>query len=324
MSEHLKLLSLLADGKPHSGEELARLLGVEQKTVPNLLGIIAEIGVDCTDGEGQGYCWTDPVELLESNAITSYLGATAGSLLSSLAVLGEIDSTNRFLMDAARDGAPGGYACVAEYQSRGQGRRGRGFVSPIGNIYLSVLWRFVQDASFLSGLSVAIGVVVAEVCQRLGVTEAGVKWPNDVLWQGRKLSGILVETQTDPMAGVAVVVGVGLNFRMAKEPGASIGQSWVDIQSAAQCLPNRNEAVGCLLEAILLGLEEFSSHGFTPFKSRWNQNDVMKGRPVVLRGNDDSIEGLANGVDEIGALLLDVDGVTRSVMTGDLSLRLQE
>lgn len=324
MSEHLKLLSLLADGKPHSGEELARLLGVEQKTVPNLFGVVAEIGVDCTDGEGQGYCWADPVELLESNAITSYLGSHACSLLSSLAVLGEIDSTNRFLMDAARDGALCGYACVAEYQSRGQGRRGRGFVSPIGNIYLSVLWRFDQDASFLSGLSVAIGVVVAEVCQRLGVTEAGVKWPNDVLWQGRKLSGILVETQTDPMAGVAVVVGVGLNFRMAKKPGASIGQSWVDIQSAAECLPNRNKAVGCLLEAILLALEQFSTHGFTPFKSRWNQNDVMKGRPVVLRGNDDSIEGMANGVDEIGALLLDVDGVTRSVMTGDLSLRLQE
>ena len=324
MSEHLKLLSLLADGEPHSGEELAQLLGVEQKTVPNLLEAITEIGVDCTDGAGQGYCWADPVELLESNAITSYLGSHACSLLSSLVVLGGIDSTNRFLMDAARDGARSGYACVAEYQSRGQGRRGRGFVSPIGNIYLSVLWRFDQDASFLSGLSVAIGVVVAEVCQRLGVTEAGVKWPNDVLWQGRKLSGILVETQTDLAAGMAVVVGVGLNFRMAKKPGASIGQSWVDIQSAAERLPNRNEAVGCLLEAILLGLEQFSAHGFAPFKSRWNQNDVMKGRPVVLRGNDNSIEGMANGVDEIGALLLDIDGVTRPVMTGDLSLRLQE
>lgn len=324
MSEHLKLLGLLADGKPHSGEELARLLGVEQKTMPNLLRAMADIGVDCADSAGQGFCWTDPVELLESSAITDGLGSHAQRLLNSLTVLGEIDSTNRFLMDAAREGVHHRHACVAEYQSQGQGRRGRGFVSPVGNIYLSVLWHFNREVSFLSGLSVAMGVAVAETCQRLGVGEAGVKWPNDVLWQGRKLSGILVETQTDPTSGVAVVVGVGLNFRMAKNPGASIGQAWADIQSAAQRLPNRNVAVAYLLEAILLGLEEFSRDGFAPFKSRWNQNDVMNGCPVILRGNDDSIAGIARGVDETGALLLDVDGVTRALMTGDLSLRLQE
>ncbi len=324
MSEPLKLLSLLADGKFHSGEELAQLLGVEQDTVLNLIEGFAQIGVDCVGSPGQGYCWSDPVELLESGAILDGLGSYARSLLSALEVVGGIDSTNRFLMDGARDGAGTGYACVAEYQSQGQGRRGRGFVSPIGNIYQSVLWRFDQDPSVLSGLSVAMGVVVAETCQRLGVTGIGVKWPNDVLWRGRKLSGILVETQADPAAGVAVVVGVGLNFRMAKKPGASIGQLWADIQSAAERLPNRNFAVACLLESILLGLDQFSHDGFAPFKSRWNRNDVMGGRAVVLRGNHNSIEGTARGVDEIGALLLDVDGVTRSVITGEVSLRLQE
>ena len=324
MSAPLNLLGLLADGKLHSSKELTRHLGVDDETLAELLAELAGLGVDWVEIPGPGYRWLDPVELLAPGLILDGLGASARSLLNVLRVVGEIDSTNRFLMDAARDGAGSGYACVAEYQSRGQGRRGRGFVSPIGNIYQSVLWRFDTDPSFLSGLSVAIGVLVAETCKRLGVAEVGVKWPNDVYWRARKLSGILVETLTDPTRGSAVVVGVGVNFRMAKKPGESIGQSWADLHTASPRVLNRNNAVACLLEAILLGLEQFAREGFAPFKSRWNEHDVMRDKAVVLQGGDDRTQGTAAGVDETGALLLNIDGVTRVVTTGDVSLRLHE
>ena len=324
MSEPLKLLGLLADGKPHKSNQLTRLLSVDDETLKKLLEDLGALGVDWVEIPGQGYRWLDPVELLEPALILDGLGAEARSRLSDLQVVGEIDSTNRFLMDAARDGAGSGYACVAEYQSRGQGRRGRGFVSPIGNIYQSVLWRLDVEPSFLSGLSVAIGVLVAETCKRLGVAEVGVKWPNDVYWRARKLSGILVESLMDPTRGVAVVVGVGVNFRMAKEPGERIDQSWVDLHTASGRAPDRNIAVACLLEAILLGLDQFAQEGFAPFRSRWNQHDVMRNRAVVLYGSGDCTQGTAVGVDETGALLLDIDGVTQTVTSGDVSVRLQE
>ena len=161
MGESFELLRILADGKPHPLEVLARTLAVEPDRVLLRLRELDELGVSCLKVQ-QGWQWLDPVELLESEQITERLGRHARGLLAGLKVLGEVDSTNRFLMDAARSGAQTGYACVAEFQSKGQGRRGRGFVSPIGNIYQSVLWRFEQDTAFLSGLSVAIGVVDAE------------------------------------------------------------------------------------------------------------------------------------------------------------------
>ena len=324
MSPPLELLRLLADGKSHHLETLASALVIEPSRVSALLSDLHELGVECVETPGQGWRWLDPVALLDSRKIVAELGVDSRSLLRSLEVMEEVDSTNRFLMDAAREGAGSGFACVAEFQSRAKGRRGRGFVSPIGNIYQSVLWRFEQDPSFLSGLSVAIGVVVAETCRSLGVAEAGVKWPNDIYWHARKLSGILVETLAGPTQGVAVVVGVGVNFRMAKKPGADIGQPWVDIYTASEVLPNRNTAVALLLEAIVLALDQFSREGFAPFRSRWNLLDVMRDRPVVLHSNGDSTEGTVIGVDDTGALLLSVDGVIQPVITGDVSLRLQE
>ena len=323
MSDSLELLSLLADGAAHTPGALKSSLDIDVKELSNLRFELEQLGVDCVETE-HGWRWTNPVELLDTARITNELGFKARSLVNSLEMFGGIDSTNRFLMDAARDGAQGGHACVAEFQSRGQGRRGRDFVSPIGNIYLSVLWRFDQDPAFLSGLSVAIGVAVAETCQRLGVSRVGVKWPNDVFWQGRKLSGILVETLMEAEKGTAVVVGVGLNFWMSDKAGASIGQSWTDIRSASAQLPNRNTAVAFLLESVVLSLEQFSQDGFKPFTERWNRHDVMRHRAVVLKGNGADTQGTAVGVDETGALLLDVDGVIKPVTTGDVSLRPRE
>ena len=149
------------------------------------------------------------------------------------------------------------------------------------------------------------------------------KWPNDIYWRAQKLSGILVETLTGYGQGIVVVVGVGVNYRMAKKPGLRIGQPWVDIHSASGSAPDRNSAVAYLLEAVLLGLEQFSQEGFAPFQRRWNLLDVMRGQSVVLRSNQDNIEGMTLGVDDTGALLLNVGGLVRPFVTGDVSLRLQ-
>ena len=321
MSESLELLRVLADGKPHSLEGLARAFSVCPDTIALWLGNLEELGVAFVNGP-EGWEWSDPVELLHSEQILDGMGPQARRLMSHLEVLGEVDSTNRFLMDAARNGAENGYVCLAECQTKGKGRRGRGFVSPIGNIYQSVLWYFEEKTNFLSGLSVAMGVVVSEALRRLGITEVGVKWPNDIYWRSQKLSGILVETSLDSKSGIAVVVGVGVNFRMARKPAKQIEQPWVDVHSAAASVSGRNRAVAYLLEAILLGLDQFSREGFLPFQHRWNRLDVMRDQFVRLHREHDDVAGKAVGVDDTGALLLDVNGIVRPFVTGDVSLRL--
>ena len=173
----------------------------------------------------------------------------------------------------------------------------------------------------LSGLSVALGLVVADAAERMGVPDTGVKWPNDVLSGGRKLAGILVETTRHPSGCMAVVAGVGMNMRMPESMSTDIGQSWTDLDTASRHPPPRKTAVACLLESVLIGLDLFSQQGFAPFRSRWNERDVMRARRVVLHTGHGQTEGVAEGVDENGALLLCVDGVTERVITGDVSLR---
>ena len=117
-------------------------------------------------------------------------------------------------------------------------------------------------------------------------------------------------------------MGVGVNFRMARKPAKQIEQPWVDVHSAAASVSGRNRAVAYLLEAILLGLDQFSREGFLPFQHRWNRLDVMRDQFVRLHREHDDVAGKAVGVDDTGALLLDVNGIVRPFVTGDVSLRL--
>lgn len=323
MHQRYRLLRLLADGCFHSGEELGTALGIGRSAVWKLTRSLEGLGVDVFAVAGKGYRLAHPLDLLDRERILSVVDGSTRELVSGLEVLPSIDSTNRFLMERIDDGLPPGSACLAEHQHSGRGRRGRAWISPFGaNVYLSVSWRFDTSPDTLGGVGLAAGVAVARALHGCGIAGFGLKWPNDVLWEGRKLAGILLEMKGESTGPYDVVVGIGLNVRMPPSARASIDQPWVDIASIAGGPQDRNRIGGLLLKNLVEGLADFSRHGLEPFLAEWSRLDLVQGRAVSLSTGLGAVNGTVMGLDRFGALLLRVDGETRRYVSGEVSLRL--
>lgn len=324
MQQRQRLLSLLADGRFHSGEELGRALGVGRGAVWKMLRGAAPLGVEVFAVRGRGYRLGAPLELLERERILAALDASARALLGGLEVFPEIDSTNRWLLARAGRGLRRGHACLAEYQSAGRGRRGREWVSPYGcNLYLSVYWGYDAAPGGLHGLSLALGVAAAEALAGLGVDGVGLKWPNDLLLGGRKLGGLLIELSAESAGPWHVVAGAGINLRMPQAAAARIDQPWTELGAGGAARQGRNRLAGALLGALLLALERFGRAGFETFRAGWEQRDVTRGREVEVRDGAQLRRGVALGVDADGALLLREAGTTRRFVSGEVSLRMR-
>ena len=237
-------------------------------------------------------------------------------------VVPETGSTNADLLArAARLTEP--VLLVAEHQSAGRGRAGRSWLSSSENsLTFSLAWKFEGGLQTLSGLPLAIGVALGDALGELGV-QIQLKWPNDVLKDGDKLAGILIETQSAQQGGVWAVIGIGLNLLMPDELEAQIGRSVASLPWLARM--DRDVLMAALLDALAEALRLFASRGFAAFSARWNLRHAWQGRPVVILDNGKVLqEGLAAGVDDAGRLLLDTAQGRTSVVAGDVSLRLSE
>jgi len=264
----------------------------------------------------------DVLDMLEKDRVLVNFRAKDRDFDLVLDVLPEVDSTNRYMLDEAVRGAMTGSACLARTQTAGRGRRGKSWLAPVGNIYLSLLWRFNNSFESVSGLSLVAGAAVAELVASYAVKSVALKWPNDVLCDGKKICGILVETLILKEDMWAAVVGVGLNVRMNEQLGKDITQPWTDLSTGAGRELCCNEVAGRLLAALVQAIKQFERHGLEAVLPRWNQFDILAGREVVATASQGETRGIAKGIDATGALLIEVDGVIHRVLSGDVSLRL--
>lgn len=317
MKDHsvpLKLVALLADGEFHSGEQLGEALGMSRAAVNKHIQTLKSWGLDVYTVTGKGYSLPAPIQLLNEEAILAHLHQ------ADLAVIPVIDSTNQYLLDRM-DQLNSGYACIAEYQQAGRGRRGRKWFSPFGaNLYMSMYWRLEQGPAAAMGLSLVIGIVMAEVIQSLGAADVRVKWPNDLYLQDRKLAGILVELTGKTGDAAQIVMGAGINLVMRGEGTAEINQGWIKLQEAGIEI-NRNELAARLINRLREALPLFERDGLAPFVGRWEALDNFIHRPVKLLIGDREVHGIARGIDKQGGLLLEQDGEIKSWVGGEISLR---
>ena len=173
----------------------------------------------------------------------------------------------------------------------------------------------------MSGLALAVGVGVVNALQVAGVTDARLKWPNDVLWQQRKVAGILLEMTGEAGGAYHVVVGVGLNVNMCPQPCNDIDQPWADIATAVDGGLSRNRVAGLLLDSLLKTLSKYQKEGFNAFSDKWHCLDAFAGEEVTLHMPSGTVCGLARGVDQSGALLLETGDGIQSYHSGEVSLR---
>lgn len=270
---------------------------------------------------GRGYRLPYPVTLLDRAAVERHLGTNAGRF--TLDIRATVDSTNTWLLERAVKGAPGGTVLAAEWQKGGRGRLGRAWHAGVGEaLTFSLLWRCVRGAGALSGLTLAVGVALARALESAGAGAVALKWPNDVLWRGAKLAGVLTELQGDALGPTAVVIGVGINVRLSEATRARIGQVATDLETACGVAPDRNRLLAGVLDELDRVLEAFGRAGFASLRDEWQRRHAQQGRRVTLTLPDGTRRsGRARGVAEDGSLLLETRSGTQRFHSGEVSLR---
>lgn len=315
----LKLLALLKDGQFHSGEALGAVLGVSRSAVWKQLQLLeSELDLTVFKVRGRGYRLAAPLLLLEASELAHAGGTEQWPVL----IYDEVDSTNAEALRLVSAGRPAPFVVVAERQSAGRGRRGRAWSSPYAqNLYYSLVLRIDGGMRQLEGMSLVVGLAVREALASLGISNAGLKWPNDVLVAGRKISGILLELVGDPVDVCHVVIGVGINANMRD---SEIDQAWTSVCLESGQMVDRNLLAARLGESLSKYLARHRAEGFSGLQAEWEQAHLWQDRPVSLIAGANIINGTALGVDRQGALRLCIDGVEKSFSGGELSLRLRD
>lgn len=314
------VLKLLQDGEFHSGEALGAVLGVSRAAVwKRLQQLEAESGLVIHRVRGRGYRLASPISPLDSGALSRGLV----DLGWQLSLVDSIDSTNAEVLRALAAGRDAPLLVLAEMQSSGRGRRGRAWVSPYAeNLYFSLGLRIEGSIYPLDGLSLTVGLAVLAALREIGCVSAGLKWPNDLLVRGHKIAGVLLELSGDPAGSCQVVIGIGINANML--PGrAEIDQPWTSLRQEFGGLVDRTALALSLSRCLRRYLDQHKALGFAALRQEWEAGHLWQGREVCLSAGARQVEGVVLGVDQQGALRLDVAGEERSFSGGELSLRLR-
>ena len=322
-----RLLALLSDGAFHSGEQLAKRLRISRGGVWKLIHTLEASGISIESLPRQGYRLPCPVDLLDKQALLASVSDSTRSLLEHLDVMLTVDSTNRYIYENASISPGHAHLCIAEVQQAGRGRRGRSWIAPFGSgICLSIGWQFEEPPPTFSALSLAVGVAVVKALRRFGAASVGLKWPNDVIWQGRKLGGILIEMRGESGGPSMVVIGIGVNMRMPASVRLALAEQQAALiadvhEMLRDRTPTRNALAGAIADEIITMLQVFAQRGFEPFADEWRQLDTLAHAHVKIINGAETTIGTACGVEMDGTLLVDVNGDLRRFVSGEVSVR---
>lgn len=320
----INIIQYLADGEFHSGSELALRLGISRSAIWKQIKGFDELGLEVFAVPGKGYRLSSPLELLDHSTITSFLTPSVIERVTRMEIHHQIDSTNQYLIRSAASADSTGTVCLAEMQTAGRGRYGRRWVSPFGhNIYLSLLWRFNQGPAILSGLSLAVGVAVMRSLCLIGISDAGLKWPNDILYRRQKLGGILIEVTGESNGPFVAVIGLGLNVKISAQGGRLISQDWTDLEHLlGHRLPSRNALVSIILNELVPILSDYENTGIQPYLSEWRRWDCVRGSEVTLYVGNSEVHGEVLGITDDGLLMIrDKSGRLSQYASGEISFR---
>ncbi len=316
-----ELLARLSDGQTHSGESLAHALSITRGAVWNRVQRLQARGVDIFAVTGKGYRLAQPYEFLNAEIIRARLQPETAARLAEVACVTETDSTNQRLLERIPRARVHACALFAEYQTAGRGRRGDVWIAPPGSgLCGSLGWRFDAPPPTMSALSLAIGVAVANTAATCGAGGVQLKWPNDVLLDGRKLAGILIEMRAEYGGPSTVVIGIGLNTAIPAAVRAKITQPVADLSEALGAAPSRNTLAATLLDHVVDTLARFAADGFAPFVPAWQRYDGLVGRAVQLELPDRKVIGTARGVDAGGMLVIEHHGQHEKFLSGHVRL----
>ncbi len=309
-------LNSLKNLKPVKLNKISIQSGLSVEEIENIVNWLIEIGVPLIWSSEDSVKLLRQVIPLDPDYIRKSVTVTDSDIAQRVTVLDHVDSTNEFLLNLATQQSIHKHVCIAEYMSAGRGRRRRKWSgSAYENVMLSIAWDFGKDIRFLSGLSLAIAVIVVQCLSEFTNEILQVKWPNDILWEYKKLSGILVE-----MRDTTAVIGIGINCSLSDDDRNVIDQPVACLSDLPDYSANRSMLVSKLLCSLGHGLEIFTKQRLEPFRQEWMQKHAYPNKRILTDGINPH-EGTAFGIDGNGALLLKLDsGEIIPVQAGEISI----
>ena len=318
MKRAFDVLHLLADGSEHSGNDLAKDLGVTRAAVWNQIKRLRSEGLSIVIGPSGGYLLNTLYEALDADTIMTNL-RNRGVSGVSCSVEQVVDSTNERLLRGLLENVGHGDVLFAEYQTLGRGRRGDKWVSPLGSgICFSLSWFFDNPPATFSALSLVVGIAIIKRLEDVGVRGLQLKWPNDIMRGKEKIAGILIEMRAESAGMCKTIIGIGINFNLPAEAKNQIDRPTGDLGLQVNQSVTRNEIATELLASLSLELERFGQFGFGVFNEDWQRLDLLNGCKVRLELGERNVVGIASGVDRNGALVIKSDLGSERFLSGHL------
>ncbi len=315
-----ELLTLLKRERKYvSGARLGEIFGISRAGVWKLIKELKTKGYRIESKPKKGYLFLDFPESLDLYGIKE--GLKTRLLGKKLHLMEEVDSTNTWAIKEALKGAEEGEVFLAETQTQGRGRMGRKWFSPKGkNIYLSIILKPEMPPQKVPLLNLGASLALAYFLEKVGL-EPELKWPNDVLLKGKKVSGILSEAYAEADRVNFVVLGIGLNVNTRKEDFPE------DIRNLATSLLietgkefSRNELVKRILEEFE-GIYFLLKESPQQLLSKWCSYAKVEGKMVEVESFGELIEGVVQGIDEDGALLVKTQKGIKKILAGDVKVK---
>jgi len=323
IKEHL--VKVLASGKFVSGQDIAMELDISRAAISTNVKALVNMGLDVFSVTGKGYKLVHPLYLLDKQQILLFMSREikeTNKLIPEIEVHSLIDSTNDYLMRRLPNQLTQGQVCLAEYQSAGRGRRGRQWVSSFGTqIYLSMYWYLEQGLSAAMGLSLLSALAVSDAVFAVSGIQVQLKWPNDIYIEGVKLAGILIDLEGQALEPSHSVIGIGLNLNIPAEAAQKIDQRWTDLQSHSETKIDRNALSAQLITCLYARLQQHQNEGLITMLDEWHAHDIYLNKRVKLLTGERITKGICRGINNQGALLLEVNGEIKPIYGGEVSLR---
>lgn len=314
-----KLLNILNDGKYHDGTSIGNQLKITRSAVWKMITKLKNYGIEIRSEKGTGYILQTPLNLLNKE----FLKQNINYKDLDIETFETLPSTNDYLKNFVSQKKL--RICLAELQTHGRGRLSRQWFSPFGqNIYFSLLFHLHKDVSELAGLALVAGLgVIKTLTPFVNPSLLRIKWPNDILYDQKKIAGILIDVQGETKNGrCAVIVGIGINVNMQLEKKNPINKNWTSLARITNKLSDRNVICVHLTNQLMKNLLDFEMHGLNFFLQDWNSLDFLFGKIIKLESVDKQTEGRAQGIDQYGRLLLELaDKSLCAFSSGEISIK---
>lgn len=314
------VLRILMSGEYVSGAQISSDLGVTRAAVWKRIEQLRALGLKVESAGRRGYRLTDCADcimapIIERNLHTAWAGRP-------VIYRQTIGSTNQYARQLASQGAAHGTLVVADEQTAGRGRRGRAWISPAGEgVFFSLILRPSLHPSLVPHLSLITALTAYDALVAIGIESAGIKWPNDVVANGKKVSGLLLEMDANEQEIEHIVVGIGFNVHQQTFP-EEIEKTATSLDLVRGKRVNRAELVCAFLQAFEARYDDLNQNGMDKQMETYVTRSVTIGRKVQVVGTGEQFIGTATGIDESGALkVTDEDGNERTVLAGDVSVR---